>query len=99
MLSFHCFQDYIIVLLPNKLNECNRHYITAFYTPYHIYSYFYVITITVYQTCPKLLEDPKFQKFNLSELRTCSSNHISQTECLLSACSSDIVRNSKGFES
>ena len=47
----------------------------------------------------KLLKDPKFQKFNLCELRTCSSDHKSQTECLLNACSGDIVRNSKGFES
>ena len=47
----------------------------------------------------KLIKDPKFQKFNLWELRTCSSDHKSQTECLLNACSSDIVRNSKGFES
>ena len=50
-LSFHCLQGFIIVLSP-QMNS-NKYYITTFCIPYNFYSY--IITVTVYQTCPKCL--------------------------------------------
>ena len=54
ILSFHCLQGYIIVLsLVIKQMNSNKYYITIFCIPYNSYSY--IITVTVYQTCPKCL--------------------------------------------
>ena len=36
-----------------KQMNSNKHYITVFCIPSNIYSYFYIITITIYQMCLK----------------------------------------------
>ena len=49
---FHSIVYRVLLLCCHRTNDSNKHYITSFCIPYNIYSYSYVITATIYQTCP-----------------------------------------------
>ena len=54
-----CFHSIVLLFsglyygVVTKQMNSNKHYITTFCIPCNIYSYSYVITVTIYQTCPK----------------------------------------------
>ena len=50
---FHPLSLRFYYCVVTKQMNCNKYYIIAFCIPYNIYSYSYVITVTVYQTHPK----------------------------------------------
>ena len=43
--------EFYYCVITKQMNS-NKHYITIFCIPYNIYSYSYIITVIVYQTCP-----------------------------------------------
>ena len=52
--AFIPLSSWFYYCIVTKQMNSNKHYITTFCIFCNIYSYFYVITVTVYQMCPKL---------------------------------------------